>query len=411
MRRVQSAPRESAVCALVTPPTGTFPVAGDSRHRVPRPAGVACIDSVTERVTGSIGTRARARRLTATRMRRRAIRVSMTEEVVPRPSWSRVAGAIVARAALAFAALPAAGIVAVHVHDAAGIAVLIAAAAVQVFVRPFKRMALVCASAFAVVFLGFALISPSNERPWLPDVAVPTRVERDGDRVTLRDVRDLQWTGAETFEPRRRDRTIDLSQLDSLWLALSYWDGNTSICHTMFSFGFTDGTYLALSVETRKETGESYSAWRGFFKQYELFYVLAEERDLLGVRAAHRAEDLYLYPLATEPGARRRLLEDILATAHGLESTPEWYGALGRNCTTTLQQHVDAALVRTSKFRFDTVLNGTIDEKAWRLGAFRDERPFAEVRAAHRITDLAKDAAGADDFSRRIRERIGSGPR
>jgi hypothetical protein len=332
----------------------------------------------------------------------------MTAESVPRRRWLRLVGAIAARAALAVAALFAAGIAAVQIHDAAGIAVLVAAAAAQVFVRPFRKMAAVSAGAFALVLVWFALISPSNDRPWQPDVAVPTRVERDGDRVTLRDVRDLDWTGAETFRARRRDRTIDLAKLDSLWLALSYWDGNRSICHTILSFGFEDGTYLSLSVETRKELGESYSAWRGFFKQYELFYVLAEERDVLGVRAAHRDEDLYLYPLATQPGERRRLLGDILETAHALETRPEWYGALGRNCTTTLQHHVDAALGRESHFRWDTVLNGTIDEMAWRLGAIRDERPFADVRAAHRITDLARTHAGADDFSRRIRERMGA---
>ena len=332
----------------------------------------------------------------------------MTADAVPpRSRFARV-GAILARVALAFAALLAAGFVAVQVHDAAGVAVLVAAAAAQVFVRPFRRMALASAGALALVAVWYAATSPSNDRPWQPDVAVLTRVERNGDLVTLRDVRDLEWTGAEAFRPRRRDRTIDVSKLESLWLALSYWDGNTSICHTIVSFGFADGTYLALSVETRKETGESYSAWRGFFKQYELFYVLAEERDVLGVRAAHRGEDVYLYPLATEPGERRRLLEDILATADGLARQPEWYGALGRNCTTTLQHHVDAALGRASHFRWDTVLNGTIDEKAWRLGAIRDERPFAEVRAAHRITDLARDHAGADDFSRRIRERMGA---
>jgi hypothetical protein len=335
----------------------------------------------------------------------------MTSDAVPRRSPLRVAGAILARVVLAVAALPAAGIVAVQIHDVAGIAVLAGAAAAQVLVRPFRKMAAVSAGAFALVFVWFATISPSNDRPWQPDVAVPTRVERDGDRVTLRDVRDLDWTGAETFHARRRDRTIDLAKLDSLWLALSYWDGNTSICHTILSFGFEDGTHLALSVETRKEPGESYSAWRGFFKQYEIFYVLAEERDVLGVRAAHRDEDLYLYPLAARPEQRRRLLVDILESAHALETRPEWYGALGRNCTTTLQKHVDAALGRESQFRWDTVLNGTIDEKAWRLGAIGDGRPFAEVRAAHRITDLARAAAGAEDFSRRIRERMSAGRR
>lgn len=325
---------------------------------------------------------------------------------VPRWSWLPWVRAIPIRIVLALATLWAAGVVAVHVHEVAGIAVIFGAASVQVFLRPFWRMAAVSAAIFAAVAVWFALLAPSNDRPWQPDVAVLTRVERDGDRVTLRDVRDLDWTGAETFNPRRRDRTIDLSKIDSLWLALSYWDGNTSICHTMLSFGFADGTYLAVSVETRKEIGESYSAWRGFFKQYELFYVLAEERDVFGVRAAHRGEDLYLYPLATPAAERRRLFEDILATAKGLESQPEWYGALRRNCTTSLQQHVDAALDRPSHFRWDTVMNGTIDEKAWRGGAIRDERDFADVRAAHRITDLAKSAAGADDFSRRVRARM-----
>jgi len=311
------------------------------------------------------------------------------------------------RLLLALAALLAAGAVAVHVHGAAGVGVLLAAAAVQVFVRPFLRMAAVTAVAFALVVGWFATISPSNDREWQAEVSRAPRVEfgggSDGDRVTVRDVRDFDWTGAETANPRWRDRTFDLSQLDSLWLALSYWDGNTSICHTMLSFGFSDGNFLAVSVETRKEVGETYSAWRGFFKQYELFYVLAEERDLIGVRAAHRDEDLYLYPLATPPDRRRALLEDILRTAGALATRPEWYGALKRNCTTTLQRHIDHALGRPPRFRWDTVLNGSIDEKAWQAGGIADPRPFAEVRAAHRITERAKAADGAEDFSRAVR--------
>lgn len=321
--------------------------------------------------------------------------------------WSRRLGTVLVRLVLLLAALLAAGAVAVHVHGAAGIAVLVAAVAVQVLVRPFARMAVGTALAFALVVGWFATISPSNDRDWQEEVSRAPRVAFDGseggDRVTVRDVRDFDWTGAETANPRWHDRTLDLAKLDSLWLVLSYWDGNTSICHTMLSFGFADGTCLAVSVETRKEVGETYSAWRGFFKQYELFYVLAEERDLIGVRAAHRDEDLYLYPLSTPPDRRRALLEDILRTAGALATQPEWYGALKRNCTTTLQRHIDHAVGRPPRFRWDTVLNGSIDEIAWRNGGIADDRPFAEVRAAHRITERAKAAAGAEDFSRRVR--------
>jgi Domain of unknown function (DUF4105) len=236
-------------------------------------------------------------------------------------------------------------------------------------------------------------------------------VEIEGEAKPVRDVRDFDWTGAETANPRWAPRTYDLSKLDSVWLALSYWDGNTGICHTILSFGFTDGRFLAVSVQTRNEVGEGFSAWRGFFHQYEIFYVLAEERDVIGVRAAHRDEDLYFYPLRMDQDERRRLLEDVLATAGALADTPEWYGALRFNCTTTLQTHVDAALGRPAHFHWDTVLNGRIDEKAWRSGSidgapFDEGRPFAEVRAAHRITELAKKAAGRDDFSRAVREAI-----
>ncbi len=285
------------------------------------------------------------------------------------------------------------------------------ALAALVLLRPLWKAAAVTLGAFLCVFLWFVSQSPRNDRDWQPDVSRASRVERKGEIVTIRDVRDFDWTGDTAANPRWIPRTFDLAKLDSVWLALSYWDGNTEICHTILSFGFTDGQFLAVSVETRKEVGEEYSTWRGFFHQYEIFYVLAEERDVIGVRAAHRGEDLYLYPLRAEPDAERRLLEDILASAGALADTPQWYGALRYNCTTTLQTHVDAALGRPARFHWDTVLNGHIDEKAWRDGAIGDvargdDRPFAEIRAQHRITDAAKKAAGSADFSRAVREAI-----
>lgn len=300
-----------------------------------------------------------------------------------------------ATAALAAATFPGHGVLAALVG--------VSGAAALVLLRSLRRTVAVVAVAVGAVGLWFALLAPSNDRDWQPDVTRPARVSFDGDLVTVRDVRDFAWTGADTGAPRFRDRTFDLRRLDSAWLTLSYWDGNTAICHTMLSFGFDDGQVLAVSVETRKEVGEEYSAWKGFFKRFELFYVLAEERDVIGVRATHRGEDLYQYPLRTPPDRRRALLEDILRTAAALADTPEWYGALARNCTTTLQHHIDHALGRAPRFRWDTVLNGDIDRKAWDRGGIDDDRPFETVRASHRITDAARAAAGADDFSARIR--------
>jgi uncharacterized protein DUF4105 len=279
--------------------------------------------------------------------------------------------------------------------------------AVLILVRPLWQAAAIALAAFGAVIVWFESQEPRSDRPWQDEVLRAPRVVREGDLATVTDVRDFDWTGDVTANPRWRTESYDLSKLDSLSLVLSYWDDNTAICHTMLSFGFSDRRYLAVSVETRKEIGEEYSAWRGFFHQYELFYVLAEERDLIGVRAAHRAEDLYLYPLRTPPDARRRLLEDILAKAEGLAIRPEWYGALRTNCTTTLQAHVDQALGRPSQFHWDTMLNGSIDEVAWRSGAIAGDPPFSAIRAAHRITDAAKAAAGTDEFSRAIHAAAG----
>jgi hypothetical protein len=284
------------------------------------------------------------------------------------------------------------------------LAILHAAASLcaLVLVRPLRKAAAIALGLFGAVEVWFLSLEPRNDREWQTEVLRTPRVERKGDLATVRDIRDFAWTGPSSAEPRWTTRTFDVSKLDSLGLVLSYWDGNTSICHTMLTFGFSDGQHLAVSVETRKEVGEEYSAWRGFFRRYELCYVLAEERDLIGVRAAQRAEDLYLYPLLTPPDARRRLLEDILATAESLAVEPRWYGALRTNCTTTLQGHIDDAVGRPSRFRFDTMLNGKIDEVAWKAGSIGGAAPFSAVRAAHRITDAAKAAAGSDDFSRRI---------
>lgn len=330
-----------------------------------------------------------------------------------RSRWRRIlalTGSILARIVLAVPSLVAFGAVLAPGGRAATILAAlfgIASVAALVFVRPLWKAAAVSLGLFAVVLLWFISQRPRLDRDWQVDVSRAPRVAIDGDLVTVKDVRDFDWTGADTANPRWHDRTFDLSKLESLWLVLSYWDGNTAICHTMLSFGFSDGAQLAVSVEARKEVGEEYSAWRGFFHQYELFYDLAEERDVIGVRAVHRAEDLYMYRLRVDAAARRRLLEDILRTAGALADTPQWYGALRSNCTTTLQRHIDDALGRPHRFRFDTMLNGSIDEKGWRAGSIENDRPFAEVRAAHRITDAARSAAGRDDFARVVREAIG----
>ena len=124
---------------------------------------------------------------------------------------------------------------------------------------------------------------PLNARDWQPDVAVLPSATIDGERVTLHNVRNFIYRSATDFTPQYYDKTVDLRQLETVDLIASYWAGD-AIAHLMVSFGFGETDYVAVSIETRKERLEDYSSLKGFFKQYELIYVVADERDVIRLR-------------------------------------------------------------------------------------------------------------------------------
>ena len=136
---------------------------------------------------------------------------------------------------------------------------------------------------FLAVLVWFFSLKPSNDRDWMPDVAKVAWVQVDGDRLTVHNIRNFEYRSETDFTPRWEDRTYDLSRLRSFDFMLVYW-GSPSIAHAMVSFGFDDGQYLAVSIETRKEKPKSYSTVQGFFRQYELIFIFADERDVIGLR-------------------------------------------------------------------------------------------------------------------------------
>jgi Domain of unknown function (DUF4105) len=117
-------------------------------------------------------------------------------------------------------------------------------------------------SGFLIVLVWFFLIPPSNDRDWQKDVAVLARARIDGDRVTIENVRNNEYRTETDFTPRYDTRTYDLKALRSLDLYLVYW-GSPLIAHTILSFVFDGDRYLAISIETRKNGDEAYSAVQG----------------------------------------------------------------------------------------------------------------------------------------------------
>jgi hypothetical protein len=273
-----------------------------------------------------------------------------------------------------------------------------------VMIRPFTRALLAYALALVVLFAWWSTIRPSNDRHWQPDVARPAYAEIDGDQLTIHNVRNFDYRSETDYTEHWETRTYDLGKLDRVDFFMSYWAG-PSIAHTIMSWAFTDGQHLAVSIETRKEVGETYSAIAGFFRQYELYYVVADERDVIRLRTNDRGEHVYLYPLRTPRDRARRALLQYVSSFNALATEPQFYNAGTENCTTTIRSNIQAMGV-SMPFDWRFLVNGYLDEALYEHHVIDTSRPFAEVKEASLIDARAKAANDAPDFSRRIREGI-----
>jgi len=256
-------------------------------------------------------------------------------------------------------------------------------------------------AACAAVLVWWLLMPPSNSRNWQPDVALLPWADIQGNRVTIHNIRNCDYRSETDYTVRHYDRTFDLAGLKSIDLSLVYW-GSPSIAHTMLSFGFEGNGFVCFSVETRKEIGEAYSTIKGFFRQYELAYVVADERDLIGLRTNYRGEQVYLYRLHESPDLARRVFLDYLREVNALKDRPEWYNALTGNCMTSFR--INAAPYNPdARLDWRLIVNGYIDEMLYERKAIDTSLPFPELKKRSLINERAKDLDKSPDFSRLIR--------
>jgi hypothetical protein len=269
---------------------------------------------------------------------------------------------------------------------------------------PFGRALLAVAALLLAVSAWWLSIAPRADRDWLPDVARSPRSTRDGDRITIENVRNFRYRSETDFDEVWETRHYDLSKLRGIDLFLVTW-GAPGIAHTIAAWEFEDAPPLAISIETRKEKGEAYSAVRGFFRQFELYYVVADERDVIGVRASHRGERPSLYRIRMPADAARRVLLRYLDEVDALAERPRWYNALTHNCTTEIRWNLMAAGIR-NPFDWRILANAHLPELMYERGTIDTSLPLPELRKLSDVTERAQQADGAPDFSRRIREGL-----
>lgn len=245
---------------------------------------------------------------------------------------------------------------------------------------------------------------PTHERAWRPEQARLPEVRMEGGLVHVRNVRDFTFRSATDFTPAYRDRTYDLARVQRVWFVLSPFSrGWRGPAHSFLTFGFSDGSYVSVSVEARREAGEAYSVWKGALRQYELMYVIGEERDIIGVRAVTQDDPVYLYPARATPEQARALFTAMMERARRIEREPMFYNTLTNNCTTNILDPVNALLENDIPISLGVVLPGYSDRLALERGLIDTELPLAEARRRFQVNDRARAAIHHPDFSARIR--------
>ena len=290
---------------------------------------------------------------------------------------------------------------------AIGFSLLALFALFSIFSGRWRKLALpLYLLAGAGVLAWWASLEPSNTRDWQEDVAVLPYATFSGDEVTIHNIRNFTYRSEYDYTAGYYDKTFNLNQLEGVDLVSVYWMG-PAIAHVFLSFDFSDGQHLAISIETRKEKGEGYSTLNGFFRQYELYYVVADERDVIGLRTNYRQdppEDVYLYRVNSSKEHARKLFMEYLARINELKAEPEFYNSLTTNCTTSIwtsskvnEEHVP--------FNWKILASGYVPQYLFEQGRLAGgAESFNALQSKALINGKAHASGISPDFSKSIRQ-------
>ena len=271
-----------------------------------------------------------------------------------------------------------------------------------------RRMRTLCwfLIAWTLIVFWWSTIQPPDNRDWQRDVAVLPYAGVDGNKVVLHNIRNAAYRSEADFDLHYYDRTFDLDRLESVDLLCVYWMGD-AIAHVMLSFGFGGTDFVAFSIEARKTRDQSYSSIQGFFKQYELIYVVGDERDLIRLRTDYRdpQEDVYLYRVSMQPDNMKRLFLEYVHKINELKGHSEFYNTLTTNCTTNVVRHV-RVFADQVRYSWKILLSGYAAQYAYELGALDTRLPFEELRRRSYINPIAHAVGDDPSFSSKIREGL-----
>ncbi|MCD4813304.1 DUF4105 domain-containing protein [bacterium] len=263
---------------------------------------------------------------------------------------------------------------------------------------------LVFALCFFIPVIIYSAIQPSNHRDWSEDQTILSQAVFEGDQVKISNIRNVTYQSVSDYAVSHYDKTVHLNNIESAWYVCEPFSSWRGLAHTFISFEFSGNDYIAISVEIRKEKGESFSPIKGMLKQFEIMYVVGDEKDLIKLRTQYRRDEVFLYPLTLEKKTLRQLFVLMLKKANALHEHPEFYHTFTNTCATTIVGHINEIIPGRIPFHFNILFPGYSDDLFYQLGLVDTQLPFSEYRDFHKINSRADAYADDPAFSIFIRK-------
>lgn len=271
----------------------------------------------------------------------------------------------------------------------------------RIIIYPLLFLILVLTIALTITHF---VTTPSNDRNWNDDQKTLPYASIDGNIIDIHNIRNFTYTSTAAYTQNYYDKTFDLNKLKKVWYVVEPFSGIPGSAHTFLSFEFENDQFVSISIEIRKEKGETYNPIKGLFNKYEIMYVIADERDVIKLRSNYRKDLVYVYPIKTTEEKAQALFLDMINRTNNLKDHPEFYNTITDNCTTNIVQHVDKITPdRVPLFNLRILLPANSDKLAYDLGLIDTDLPFEQARVRYFINDRAMKYADDPNFSVKIR--------
>ena len=242
---------------------------------------------------------------------------------------------------------------------------------------------------------------PSHDREWMRDVAVLPRAIRDGDTITIENARNLEYRTLEDFTPHYETRTVHLSNLHAADIILFNW-GVQWMSHPVLVFDFGKDGRICVSIEVRYRKGQDYSFLRSLYRQQEMIFMVADERDIVLRRTKYGTpQEALMYRFVIDEKELRLIFSEYVDAINEIYAAPRWYHGICANCTTTFYRLPS----RRHRWDWRVLANGRLDSSLYERGRLDRTLPFPELQRLAYLNDIA-NAAPKEGFGDYVRKEM-----